>query len=227
MTYVLIPGAGGSAWYWHLVEPRLRARGHDVVSVELPADDESAGLAEYTDTVVEAVGGRTDLVVVAQSLGGFTGPLVCGRLPVQLLVLLNAMTPRPGESPGDWWTTTGQLTAVQEQGEHSWSWDDGFDPERVFLHDVPPEVATAGAAHQREQSDAPFGAPWPLSAWPDVPTRFLAARGDRFFPIAFQRRVVHERLGIAVDEMDGGHLVALSRPDELVERLEAYRTALA
>jgi hypothetical protein len=30
-----------------------------------------------------------------------------------------------------------------------------------------------------------------------------------------------------VDEMDGGgHLVALSRPAELVERLEAYRTAL-
>ena len=39
------------------------------------------------------------------------------------------------------------------------------------------------------------------------------------------RRVVRERLGITPDEMDGGHLPALSRPKELAERLEAYRTA--
>ena len=41
--------------------------------------------------------------------------------------------------------------------------------------------------------------------------------------VAFMRRVVPERLGIVPDEMGGGHLVALSRPEELVERLEAYR----
>ena len=40
------------------------------------------------------------------------------------------------------------------------------------------------------------------------------------------RRVVRERLGIVPDEMDGGHLPALARPRELVERLEAYRTGL-
>jgi pimeloyl-ACP methyl ester carboxylesterase len=40
LTYVLIPGAGGAAWYWHLVERELRQRGHDVVAVDLPADDD-------------------------------------------------------------------------------------------------------------------------------------------------------------------------------------------
>jgi hypothetical protein len=44
---------------------------------------------------------------------------------------------------------------------------------------------------------------------------------DRFFPLEFQRRVVRERLGIDLDEVPGGHLVALSRPVELVDRLEA------
>jgi hypothetical protein len=34
--------------------------------------------------------------------------------------------------------------------------------------------------------------------------------------------VVPERLGIGVDEMPGGHLVALSRPAELADRLVAY-----
>ena len=62
---------------WHLVEAELRARGHDTVAVDLPCDDDSAGLSEYTDAVVTAIGDRTDLVVVGQSLGGFTAPLVC------------------------------------------------------------------------------------------------------------------------------------------------------
>ncbi len=72
------------------------------------------------------------------------------------------------------------------------------------------------------QSGTPFEKPWPLEKWPDVPTRFLQGRDDRFFPLEFQRRVVRQRLGIAVDEMPGGHLLALSRPRELADRLEGY-----
>jgi pimeloyl-ACP methyl ester carboxylesterase len=83
-----------------------------------------------------------------------------------------------------------------------------------FFHDVP-------------QSATPFAEPWPLDAWPDVPTRVLISRDDRFFPAEFQRRVARERLGITPDEMPGGHLVALSQPTELTDRLEAYATDLA
>ncbi len=36
-TYVLIHGAGDVAFYWHLVGAELRARGHDVVAMGLPA----------------------------------------------------------------------------------------------------------------------------------------------------------------------------------------------
>jgi hypothetical protein len=55
----------------------------------------------------------------------------------------------------------------------------------------------------------------------------LGGRDDRFFPVEFQRRVVRERLGISPDEMAGGHLVALSRPKELADRLKAYREGIA
>ena len=106
-TYVLIHGAGSDSWYWHLVVPELRARGHGVIVPDLPCDDDAAGLAEYTDVVVEAVGDRRDLIVVSQSLAGFTGPLVCERVPVRLLILVAAMVPVPGESPGEWWGNTG------------------------------------------------------------------------------------------------------------------------
>ena len=225
MTYVLIPGAGGMAWYWHLVVPELRARGHEVVAVDLPAADDSAGLAEYADTVIEAIGERTGLVVVAQSMAGFTAPLVCARAPVDLLVMLNAMVPSPGESPGDWWRNTGHAQAREEQAARDGRWlaeDPGLI--QTFFHDVPPAVrAEATAQGEPVQSMTPLAKPWPLDRWPEVPTRFLQARDDRFLPLEFQRCIVRDRLGIALDEMPGGHLVALSRPRELAGRLEAYR----
>ncbi|MCX5008418.1 alpha/beta hydrolase [Streptomyces sp. NBC_00638] len=98
--FVLVPGAGGSAWYWHRVASELRSRGHEVTAVELPGADESSGLPEYADAVVAAVGDRRGVVVVAQSMGGFTAPMACARTSVELLVLVNAMIPLPGETPG-------------------------------------------------------------------------------------------------------------------------------
>jgi pimeloyl-ACP methyl ester carboxylesterase len=222
MTYVLIPGAGGSARYWHLVDAELRQRGHDVVVVDLPTDDDASGLAEYGEAVVAAVGDRTDLVLVAQSMAGFTAPLVCERLPVSLLVLVNAMIPDSGETAGEWWANTGQPEAQREndlrEGRPA---DAEFDPLTVFFHDMPQQVIDEMEAYGGRQSDTPFGQPWPLEEWPDVPTRLLTGRDDRLFPADFQRRVAEARLGITPDEMPGGHLVALSHPEELADRLEA------
>ena len=227
-TYVLIHGASSDSWYWHLVVPELRAYGHDVVAPDLPSDDDSAGMSEYADTVVDAIGDRTDLVVVAQSLGGFTAALVCERVPVTLLILVAAMVPLPGESPGEWWTNTGWEEARREKARRDGRSVDGdFDVLSEFFHDVPPDVvAEAFARGERMQSRAPFTKPWPLTALPDVPTRFLLCRDDRFFPAEFMRRVVQERLNITPDEIDGGHLPALSRPKELAQRLDAYRRQL-
>lgn len=81
------------------------------------------------------------------------------------------------------------------------------------------------ARGERAQSGTPFMKPWPLDAWPNVPTEFLLCRDDRFFPANFMRQVVSERLGITPDEMESGHLPALGHPVELVERLERYREA--
>ena len=222
-TFVLIHGAGDSALYWHLVEPELRKRGHDVVAMDLPCDDDSAGLAEYADTVVAALGQRRHLVLVAQSFGGFTAPLVCERVPVDLMVLVAGMIPSPGEATNDYWTNTGYKSPELGQVEitEGMSEEDAWTI-AAFMHDVPLEVAAEALKGVREQSETPGSEPWPLDAWPDVPTRFLLCRDDRFFPAEWLRTVVKERLGITPDEMDGGHCVALSRPRELVDRLDSY-----
>lgn len=220
-VFVLIPGAGGVAWYWHRVVPELQARGHEAVAVDLPGADESAGLPEYTDAVVAAIGDHDDVVVVAQSMGGFTAPMACTRTQAGLLVLVNAMIPLPGETPGQWWGDTGSEAARVAAAEAG-GYTTEFDLATYFLHDVPAEVAAAGAAHERPEADIAFSQPCDIERWPDVPTRVLAAAEDRFFPLEFQRRVARERLGITADEVSGGHLVALSHPVDLVDRLLAY-----
>jgi pimeloyl-ACP methyl ester carboxylesterase len=224
-TYVLIHGASSDSWYWHRVVPLLQRLDHDAVAPDLPIDDDTAGLAEYADTVVDAIGHRRDLILIAQSMAGFTAPIVCSRLPVDLLIMVTAMVPRPNESPGEWWENTGYTDARRENDASLGLATDGaFDPLTIFFHDVPDEVtAEAVRRGERRQSDTPFLKPWPLSAWPDVPTEFVLCRQDRFFPAAFMRRVVRERLGITPDEMESGHLPALAHPTELVERLERYR----
>ena len=212
-TFVLIHGVGDAAWSWHLLAAELEARHHDVVAVDLPCDDDAAGLAEYADTVVAAIGDRRDLVVVGHSLGAFTAPLVCDRIAADRLVLLAPMIPAPGEPFGDWWANTGHAPA-----------DPGEDETAMFFHDVPPPLAAEAMRHERVQSSTPLNTPWPLEAWPEVPTSVLICRDDRVFPAPFSRRVAQERLGITPDEIDGGHCAALSRPGALADRLDAYAT---
>lgn len=224
-TFVLVPGAGGDAWYWHRLAAVLEARGHRPVPVDLPATDGSAGLQAYADTIVAATprAGPSELVVVAQSMGGFSAPLVCERLDVRLLVLLNAMIPRPGETGGAWWEVTGQAAArdamAVAEGRPT---TDAVDPTEDFLHDLPDDLlAEAMDRGAPDQSARPFADPFPLERWPDVPTLVLAGADDRFFPVGFQRRVADDRLGVAPVVVPGGHLLALSHPEALADHLEA------
>jgi pimeloyl-ACP methyl ester carboxylesterase len=177
-TYVLIHGAASDSWYWHRVVPELRARGHEVVAPDLPCDDDSAGLSDYADVVVDAIGNRTDLVVVAQSLAGLTAPLVCDRVPVDLLVMVAAMVPSPGEPPGDWWANTGHEQARREQDERDGrTTGEGFDVMATFFHDVPPDVvAEAMARGERRQSGTPFQKPPALSRPTELTDRLEAYR---------------------------------------------------
>src|ERR671937_552912 len=219
-TFVLIHGAGDVAWYWHLLEAELRRRGHDVVAPDLPGDDESLELNDYADAVIAAVGDRRDLIVVAQSFGGFTAPLVAVRLVVDALVFVAGMVPSPGEAPRDWWEETGYPQAVQEQAARDGGMTGNEDPYVCFYHDVPREIAAEAMSKERAHpSKASMASPWPLDALPDVPTRFVLCTEDRFFPPDFMRRVVAERLGILPDEIAASHCVALSRPTELAAML--------
>ena len=219
-TFVLIPGAGGSPWTWHLVAAELERRGyHDIVAVDLPNDDDSAGLAEYVDAALAAIGDRrTDLVVVAHSLGGFTATLLCDRVPVDHLLLVTAMIPAPGEAPGDWWTNTDFMPARNAEIERLGGDD---SEETTFTHDVPPALASeAGATSATNRA----------RRWR---SRSRSTRCPRYRPISSSApRTGSSRptscgassasgLGITdPGELAAGHLPMFSRPVELVDWIE-------
>jgi hypothetical protein len=191
-----------------------------VIAVDQPGDDPAAGLPEYTHRVIDAIGDSDDIVLVAQSLGGFTAPLVAARVAVRALVFVNAMIPVPAETPGAWWDDTGSMPA-REAAAQLGGYGTEFDPAVYFLHDVPPDVVAAGEAHERDESDAVFGSTCDFDAWPPVPIRAVAGADDRFFPVVFQQTLARDRLGLEADVLPGGHLIALARPSELADYLLA------
>ena len=217
-TFVMIPGAGGSAWYWSLVASRLERAGHRATALGLPGADEHAGLPEYTRFVVDAIGDERDVVLAAQSLGGFTAAMVAAAVPLRALVFLNAMIPAPGETAGDWWGNVGAVEA-REAAAKAGGYGD-FDEVTYFLHDVPDDVIEESGKHQGPESDAVFASPCEFEAWPAIPIGVLAGADDRFFPLDFQRRVARDRLSVDVDVVPGGHLAALSHPDAVAVALE-------
>ena len=219
-NFVLVPGAGGNAGYWQLVEPLIQNAGFRSVAVSLP-NWPGATLNDQAEAIVAAAGTAEQVTLVAQSMGAFSAPLTCERLPVAELVLVNAMIPTPGETAGEWWGNTGQAEAMRandiREGRDP---DTGFDAQIHFLHDLPPDVlALLMSSDDEEPAASLFEIGFALASWPEVPTTVLAGRDDRFFPYEFQRRVARERLGLEAEQVPGGHLLALSQPAALTERL--------
>jgi pimeloyl-ACP methyl ester carboxylesterase len=219
-SFVLVPGAGGNAGFWQRVEPLIREAGFHSVAVSLP-NWPGATFANHADAIVAAAGAPDEVTLVAQSMGAFSAPLTIDRLPVSELVLLNAMIPTPGETAGEWWGNTGQAEAMRSKDlREDRDPDAGFDAQTYFLHDLSPELLSLlMSSREEEPTDSLFQTRFPLTRWPDVPTSVLAGRDDRFFPYEFQSRVARERLGLEVEQLPGGHLLALSQPEALVARL--------
>ena len=164
-TFVLIHGAGDVGWYWHLVEANCAAA--DKMSWRRPSVRErrsrAFGLRRHRH---HGLGDRTDLIVVAQSLGAFTAPLVCARKKAALLVLVAGLVPAPGEAAADWWADTG----YDDEAHKHYANDI-----ELFYQDVPAELAAEALRRGRRLSETAARDPWPL--------RGLARRANAVHPL--------------------------------------------
>lgn len=212
---------------WSRLVPALEQRGHRSTAVDLPGPDPKVDLHGYVDRVVDAVrsareDGPGPVTLVGLSLGGFSASAAALIEPIDHLVLVNAMVPRPGESPAQWWRACGQ-GRERRANERAAGRDPAraFDPLEVFLHDASPEVLAEAAEHDRDEADAAFATPWPGERWPEVPTSVVVADDDRLFPPTMQERIAMDRLGLSAHRVPGGHLCPLTRPREVADALLA------
>lgn len=187
---------------------------------DLPAENDSHSLTDYAAFVTGSVSSATNVTVVGHSFGGFTAPLVAAQLNAEQLVYFAGMVPMPGETPNEWWANTGYSQAVEVKSARDGGLTGNEDPYLEFYHDVPRPLANEAMRRGRSHpSSVAMAQPWPLANHPDIPTRFILCRDDRCFPMEFFHQLVPERLGIFPEEIDGGHCVMLSRPQEVADRI--------
>ncbi|MBL8957862.1 MAG: alpha/beta hydrolase, partial [Myxococcaceae bacterium] len=137
------------------------------------------------------------------------------------------MIPKPGETGMAWGRNTRASAARRRYYQHiRLSRAKAEDETVIYYHDLPKALAADAKRRTfQQQSMTPMEQPWPLKKWPDVPTHVISGRDDRMLPLALQRRVARERLGVKVEVLDGGHMLALSQPKKLAAKLEELRVS--
>jgi pimeloyl-ACP methyl ester carboxylesterase len=219
--FVLVHGAWHGAWCWARLATELRSQ-HDVLAVELPSEDVSAGCARYAEIVTEEIGKRAgEIVLVGHSLGGLTIPLVAAQRSVSRLVFLSALIPSPGRSLIDQLQDEPKMFSEGFEGapardelDRSY-WDDPELAMRQLFSSCDSEDARAAVTRLRVQAREPIVEPCPLETLPNVPALYILGTDDATVRPDWSRKAARERLGIEAIELDGGHALFLSHPVEL------------
>jgi pimeloyl-ACP methyl ester carboxylesterase len=226
-TFGLVHGAYHGSWCWEQLTPVLEARGHRVLTVDLPCEDPEAGASEYADAAVEAFrDAADDLVLVGHSLGGLTIPVIAARRPVRRLVFVCAMLPRPGRALDDVLKDESDMTLPGPAGG-AYPDADGltrWHPDAAaayFFSDCTPELAAWAAQRLRGQSWKIAEEVTPLREWPPVPSSAVIGARDPVINPDWSRRLTPRVLGASPVELDCGHSPFLSAPVLLADALTA------
>jgi pimeloyl-ACP methyl ester carboxylesterase len=225
-TFVLIHGAWHGGWCWDRLVPELKARGHDSVVMDLPAEDGTATLDDYAAVVLESAAHLDGPgVVVGHSLGALTAPIVAARRPTQALVLLCGVTPNLHGMPWDDappMNTPGVYDGTESLPGGASARRDAESATKAFYSQCTEQDAAWAAARIRPQnSTGIWAAPYPLTAWPDVPTHAICCTGDDAITAEFVTATVRDRFGIEATEIPGDHSPFLRDPAGLADLLHS------
>jgi pimeloyl-ACP methyl ester carboxylesterase len=222
-TFALVHGAGHGAWCWDRVLPRLTARGHRAIAMDLPCEDNSATFSTYADAVIASLARiEGDVILVGHSLGGMTVPLVAARRPVKRMVFLCAVLPIPGALPFGPDLEAPPSTApgleLEDHEDKTFSFTPGSAASHLYNRCTPDDVRWA-IARLRRQSRTPNHEVCSLPAWPNVDRAYVACSDDRIVMPDYARYVARSRAGVDATLMDADHSPFLSTPDALVDML--------
>ncbi|MFF2521277.1 alpha/beta fold hydrolase [Streptomyces liangshanensis] len=231
-TYVMIPGAWHGGWSWVPVAKRLRAAGHQAVTLTLPGlgegdDPRDRRLDAAADHIVRVVEDHdlSDVVLVAHSWGGYPANGAAGRLGDRLagIVYYAAQVPVAGRSLVE---DNPAESQAMLRGMIDSSPTRSIAPtlefvQHIFMQDAAPEV-------QQLVSDllTPMPGDYFLdpAQGPDVttlgvPLHYLLGDEDRALP--HPGEVFAERAGVKPVSVPGTHDGLLTHPDDIARAILA------
>ena len=234
--YVLVHGACHGAWCWDEVAPRLRAKGHRVVTLDLPghgrraAEVRRASVEAYGRAVAEAMAqeGVSRGVLVGHSMAGLVIPKAAELAPARvahLVFLAAVVVPHGGSLAQTLMTSAGRAMVMGNaaaRGDGTFLYPAEMAWAR-WMGDMPrsdPRVSSA-ISLLTPQAVRPFVEPMALRAFYGmrVPRTYIRCLADKVV-LPAKAAECAARLGVTPVDMDCAHNAMLSRPDELVRILE-------
>jgi len=228
-TIVLVHGAWFDASGWDSVTPLLKAKGFEVIAVNLPGHGNDTtpfatiNLQSYVDAVKNAIGDRTNVILVGHSMGGIVISQVAEAIPGQIkeLIYLGAYLPQNGESllslaKQDADSHVGKYLQIdQNNGTASIAKDGIID---VFAADAPADKDESIINNFKAEPLGPLATPVTLTDgnFGSVKKVYIHTTNDHAVSFAFQQTMVKNNGHISKEyTLASSHTPFYSMPDKL------------
>jgi pimeloyl-ACP methyl ester carboxylesterase len=231
LTVVLVHGAFADSSSWEGVIERLQAAGTHVTAPPNPLrgiSEDSAYLASFIKQVPGPV------LAVGHSYGGAViSNAATGLDNVVGLVFVAAFATEEGErlaevSAGSRDSVLGTAqVALQYPTADGARTEFAIDPAKLheaFAADLPPQRTAVMAATQRPVSELAFTEPSGPPAWKSLPSWTVLATADKAAGTDVIRSMA-ERAGATITEVDGSHVIMISRPDVVADVIKTAAAA--
>jgi pimeloyl-ACP methyl ester carboxylesterase len=217
-VFCLLHGNWHDSSCWNLLGPLLSARGHDVVTPDLPFDRPQLSYTERALPAMLALEGAHDgIVVVGHSVASAEAGLVAAGCDARLLVYLCprlAEFPPPPDPPP---VFRAGVPFPPRRQDGTLVWEPGAATAAMYPRldsDIAAELAG------RLRPGAPPSGSYPLAVPPQLPSALIYTSEDEFFTPEWERFCARELLHVEPIEMAGGHFPMIEQPDELAGLLD-------
>lgn len=227
-TIVLVHGAWSNVSAWNAVAPILKSKGYEVIAVNLPGHGKDTtsyaniSLQSYVNVVKEAIGNRTNVLLVGHSMGGVVISEVAEVIPSQIkeLVYVAGFLPRNGESllslsKQDADSHVGKYLQMDETHGSIGIAKEGIVD--VFAADAPEGVADYMVANFKADPLAPFPTPVVLTNvnFGSVKRVYVHTLNDHAVSYTLQQAMVKNSPVKKEYTLKSSHTPFLSMPKEL------------
>lgn len=231
-TIILVHGAWSDATAWNAVVPLLKAKGYDVIAVNLPghgSDTTSfAGIdfQTYVKTVESAIGDKKDIILVGHSMAGQIISQVGENKPGQIkeLVYLAAYLPKTGESlltlaQQDAGSHTGKYLSIDKDHNAAIIAKEGIVD--VFAEDAPKQIQDYLMANWKPEPLAPLATPVTLTAenFGKVSKAYIYTVNDHAISYPFQQTMVKGSNVKKTFVLNTSHTPFISEPAKLTDAI--------